>query len=208
MKEETRRARHRDITQAAYRLLREHGYNATSMLRIAKAARASNQTMYRWYGDKRGLFAQMVADNAELIGDSIRQVMEETDDPLATLERLGPVLISVLLSEHPVLLNRAAASDSTGELGKVIAEGGRDRIVPLIAELVERAMRDGKLHFACSRAAADLYVDLMIGDLQIRRVIGAIDALTERQVAARARSAFDAFLQLGGKPGQSPERSS
>ncbi|WP_237352646.1 TetR family transcriptional regulator [Rhizobium leguminosarum] len=34
------------------------------MLDIAKAAKASNETLYRWYGDKNGLFQTMVESNA------------------------------------------------------------------------------------------------------------------------------------------------
>ena len=197
MKTEARAERHREISRVAYDLLRAHGYSATSMLRIARAAKASNQTMYRWYGDKRGLFQRMVEDNAGLIRDGLGKALAETDDPLVALERLGPVLISVLLSERPILLNRAAASDATGELGRVIAAGGRDRIVPLIEELVGRAKREGKLEFDCASVAANWYVDLMIGDLQIRRVIDAIEAPREEEIVARAKSAFVAFLTLG-----------
>ncbi|UUX50552.1 TetR/AcrR family transcriptional regulator [Nisaea acidiphila] len=197
MRTETRAERHREISRVAYDLLRAYGYNATSMLRIAKAAKASNQTMYRWYGDKRGLFQRMVEDNAGLIRDGLGKAMAETEDPLVALERLGPVLICVLLSERPILLNRAAASDCTGELGRVIAEGGRNKIVPLIEELVARAMRGGTLKFDSAAAAANWYVDLMIGDLQIRRVIDAIEAPTQKEVTARANSAFAAFLTLG-----------
>ena len=60
MRSEKKQARHEAITKAAYAQLAKNGYDGTSMLSIAKAAKASNETLYRWYGDKQGLFAAMV----------------------------------------------------------------------------------------------------------------------------------------------------
>ena len=65
MKEENRLKRQGEIEQAAYALLREDGYGNISMLKVAKRAKASNETLYRWYGDKLGLFGALVAKNAE-----------------------------------------------------------------------------------------------------------------------------------------------
>ena len=47
MRDEKRRERHEAIAAAAYEALAEHGYGGASMLRVAKAARASNETLYR-----------------------------------------------------------------------------------------------------------------------------------------------------------------
>ena len=58
--DEARQRREAAIHAAAYALLAEHGYGGTSMLRVARAARASNETLYRWYGGKDGLFTAMV----------------------------------------------------------------------------------------------------------------------------------------------------
>jgi AcrR family transcriptional regulator len=63
MRQEARAKREAEIHAAAARLVAERGYGATSMLTIAKAARASNETLYRWYGDKLGLFKSMVVAN-------------------------------------------------------------------------------------------------------------------------------------------------
>ncbi|MCP4433742.1 MAG: TetR/AcrR family transcriptional regulator, partial [Gammaproteobacteria bacterium] len=54
-REEIRSARQYRIEEATYELLAESGYHACSMLSIAKRAKASNETLYRWYGDKVGL---------------------------------------------------------------------------------------------------------------------------------------------------------
>ena len=55
MKSETRTERQKQIESAAYLVLEKKGFSGASMLAIAKQAKASNETLYRWYKDKNGL---------------------------------------------------------------------------------------------------------------------------------------------------------
>lgn len=64
MKRETQLIRKDQIERAAYEVLKEKGYAGASMLSIARKARASNETVYNWYGDKAGLFKALVQRNA------------------------------------------------------------------------------------------------------------------------------------------------
>lgn len=48
MREEKRSLRQQQIEAAAYEVLEAKGYGGTSMLGIAKQARASNETLYNW----------------------------------------------------------------------------------------------------------------------------------------------------------------
>ena len=171
MREDTKAGRQAEIEKAAYKLLKKKGYGRTSMLSIAKAANASNQTLYRWYGGKNGLFKTMVASNAEATRVALETAMRENLDPLTTLECVAPILLSMLASENAISLNRAAAADESGELGATIAAGGRDSVFPLIEELMRRGLNSGALTAPSAGAAAEWFLCLLIGDMQIRRVI-------------------------------------
>lgn len=178
---DTRRA---EIEEAAFRLLAEKGYKATSMLAVARAAKASNETLYNWYGNKQVLFQAIVERNAALARDTLQQALAGADVLDDTLARLGPLLLRLVTGEKAVALNRAAAGDvfDTGTLGAAIAGGGRNALVPLIAQLIGRAYPDA----ADPGDAAEAYIDLLIGDLQIRRVIGTLPVLDEAAITARA----------------------
>ena len=63
--------REEEIEAAAYRLLEERGFAGTGMQAIAQAAHASNETLYRWYGDKTGLYRALITRNARLIVEQI-----------------------------------------------------------------------------------------------------------------------------------------
>ncbi len=196
MKEENRAIRQDQIEQAAYEVLREKGYASTSMLSIAKRARASNETLYNWYGDKVGLFRALVTRNA----DEVRAHLEESliGDRLAldTLRSLGPILLSLLTGVRAVALNQAAAADPSGELGVAIAEAGRETVAPLIQKTLEKARGDGALSFVDSHEAAELYLNLLVGDLQIRRVIGREPEPDAHYIAKRSQTALMYFCRL------------
>ena len=51
MKPDRKEARASQIEQVAFDLLDKRGAAGLSMRAVAKAARASNETLYRWYGD-------------------------------------------------------------------------------------------------------------------------------------------------------------
>ena len=197
-----RDARRQAIEEAAYRVLQRDGYKAASLLAIAREAKASNETLYRWYGNKQGLFAALVERNAQAARELLSEALAGAPEPLAVLEALGPLLLEIVTSERSVALNRAAAGDvyDTGTLGAALAAGGRARIVPLIADLLGRADSEGVLQIDDHAEAAEIYISLLIGDVQIRRAIGALALLEKPEREKRARRAL-AALRLLYAPG-------
>lgn len=199
MRQEARAKREAEIHAAAARLVAERGYGATSMLTIAKAARASNETLYRWYGDKLGLFKSMVVANTGAAKGTLDEALAGGKNPIETLTAIAPVLLNLVLSERAISLNRAAAADETGELGAAIAAGGRDALLPLIVGLMEEAMLRGEIDAPTPEVAAGWYFSLLIGDQQVRRVNRVIAEPTAAQVEERAQSALEAFRRLTAK---------
>ena len=198
MKQDRKQARRAQIEEAAYALISEKGFAGASMLNIAKRARASNETLYNWYGDKLGLFTAMVDSNARRVSDVLQQAHDQQGDPVETLNAIGPVLLDMLTGDRAVALNRAAAADPSGQLGQALAKAGRNSVAPLIAQTLEHARVDGLLHFDDPARAADLYLGLLIGDLQLRCVTGQIPAPDAETCKARARQAATHLRKLLG----------
>ena len=184
------------IFEAAYRLVAERGYAATSMLAVAKAARASNETLYRRYGDKRGLFARMVEENARSTRTTLEKAMLEEGDAVESLRIVSGLLLGMLMGERAISLNRAAAADETGELGRALAAGGRDAVMPLVGALMDRALSAGRIRAPSASQAAEWFVALLVGDMQVRRVNRVLAEPEPAEIEARAQAAFEAFLRL------------
>ena len=182
------------IETAAYGLLSLKGYKATSMLEVAKRAKASNETLYEWYGNKQGLFLSMVERSVAASRELLVSSLEGDQDLAAILDTFGPQLLQMLTSQRTIVLNRAAAGDvhDTGMLGRTITEGGRDAILPILAQVFDLSEPKGMTGYE----AAELYLDILISDLQIRRVIGVLPMLSETDVKARSDRARDIVLKL------------
>ncbi len=195
MRDETRAAREAEILEAAFAELLEKGYRGTTMLAVARRAAASKETLYAWYGDKCGLFRALVTANAAAIEGFLAQSLTREGDSEAALRRMGALLLALLLGERAVAINRAAAADVAegGALGQALAEGGRERILPLIRALLRRARKEGLLAFEADLEVAEVYLGLLLGDLQVRRIIGVAKEPGTREMEQRAARAV---LQL------------
>lgn len=191
-------ARRERIEAAAYAVVQESGYKSASLLSIARRASASNETLYNWYGSKAGLFRSLIEGNARDASAMLEAACRASADPIATLAALGPVLLAMVTGDKAVTLNRAAVADvgDTGTLGAAIAQGGRDTVFKLLTQLLAQAERDGAIACGSPEQAADIYIRLLIGDLQARRMIGALDELTPTQISERAGQALDCFQRL------------
>ncbi|MEZ5841695.1 MAG: TetR/AcrR family transcriptional regulator [Hyphomicrobiales bacterium] len=196
MRDETRDRRRQEIAEAAYAVLAENGYGGASMLAIARRAKASNETLYNWFGDKRGLFRMLVEANAEAASGVLADSLAGGADVAGTLERFGTALTAAILGDRAVALNRAAIADGSGELAEALASAGRESLLPLLDGIMSRIEPAGAFRTTSEMTAT--YLDLLIGDRQIRRVIGRLAAPDQTECEALSREALRKFRLLLG----------
>ncbi|SNS90105.1 TetR/AcrR family transcriptional regulator [Antarctobacter heliothermus] len=189
MRPENRTEREAQIAEAAYAVLAEKGFGGLSMLAVAKRAKASNETMYRWYGDKTGLFRALIQRNAA----QVTERLEALPPDATSLDDLGALLLDMLLSDRAVALNRAAAADPSNSLGAVLAEAGRGTVFPRLVAVFEHLCAAGEVT-GPPEAAAALWVDLLVGDWQLRCVTGAMSPPGPEARGARVRRASRGVL--------------
>lgn len=188
------------IVAAAYGLLERHGFAGTTMQALAREAHASMETLYRWYGDKTGLYRALIARNTDEVAAALDRSLARGASGLHRLAEAGPALLTMLLGPRAVALNRAAASDATGSLGQTLAQGGRDTLFPRLATVMQQALTEGALAGDTAEALTDLWLTLLIGDLQIRRVTGALPPLAPEAITRRADRALDMLCRLYAAP--------
>ncbi|GGA30440.1 TetR/AcrR family transcriptional regulator [Neptunicoccus cionae] len=196
-KQKDRRTR---IQKAAYTVLEKKGYKGASMLDIARQAGCSNETLYRWYGNKQTLFASLVAENAATVKAQLTQSIQEDGDTIEELRLLGPLLLELVTSRRAIALSRAAAGDvyHTGMLGDAIARESKNTIAPLVESLIRIALDRKLLHRSNCSEIADMFLTVLIGDTQIQRVTGVIPELTEAQKEDRTDKACAVIQKLYG----------
>ena len=96
---ETSSEKAEQILQGAMAEFLAHGYAATSMDRVASAAKVSKATVYSYFQDKEALFTALVEQLAE---ENFQLVFNEKmteGEPKVVLTRLGTTLLNQILTQ-------------------------------------------------------------------------------------------------------------
>ncbi|MEM8687942.1 MAG: TetR/AcrR family transcriptional regulator [Pseudomonadota bacterium] len=198
MREENRAKRRDHILDVAVEVLAERGYRDANMLEVARRAKASKETLYSWFGDKRGLFEAVIRRNAA----SVQTVMADqlaADAPLEeALTAFGRALLTLLMGDGAVALNRAAIAEAASDrtLADTLLAQGRQATLPAFIRYLDGQAERGHLNLSAPEDAAEDFLGLLIGDLQIRRLLGAAGQPGQAQIETRAQVATEKFLKL------------
>lgn len=200
MKPEARARRTNEILDAAVALLDERGYRDTDMLSVARRSSASKETLYSWFGDKRGLFQAAIERNARNVQEILNDSLEADAPPKPTLIAFGRAMLALLLGDSAVAINRAAISEcrSDPSLAETLAARGREATLPGLVRYLERQNDLGRLHVGDAAQAGEDALGLLLGDVQIRRLLGVFPAPGQAWIDARAERATERFLRLYG----------
>lgn len=163
------------------------------MLSIARRAGASKETLYAWFGSKDGLFAELIATNADEAAARIRDALTDETEPRATLEGFAAGLLALLVSPESIALNRSAMHAEP--LAADLLASGRHRVGPLVEAYLAAAAAAGHLDVDDPGDAFEVLYGLVVRDTQIRVLLGEPPP-SNRAVAEHARRAVDAFLRL------------
>ncbi len=195
------RDRRRDaIMDIAVEVLADRGYRDTTMLEVAKRASASKETLYAWFGNKRGLFEAVIRRNAEAVQSALAEQLAADAPTECVLTAFGRALLTLLLGDSAVAINRAAISEARSDpaLADSLAQAGRGATLPAFVGFLERQRERGLLSLGAADEAAEQFLGLLVGDLQVRRLLGLLPVPQEVEIAARANRAATAFMHLYG----------
>ena len=200
MRQDRKEKRQAEIEDAAYELLEKKGFEGTSMAMLAKQAKASMETLYRWYGDKNGLFSALVLRNSKDVLACLDAAEATEASPRDKLRKTSEALLSTLSGAKAIALNRAAVSDKTGTLGRLLSESGRAIVGPRLAALLISWRASGAVAFDNPKEAAMVFVNLLVGDHQIKRVTGVASPLTTDEVTGHVARTLEMFQKLYPPP--------
>ncbi len=200
-----------EILNVVEQLLGEKDYRQLTMSDIARACNGSKETLYRWFGSKTGLFAEMVRTSSNLIGKRMNNLFAAADaTPQMVLSGFCHQYLRTVLSESSVRVNRVAISgiNETPELAQLLIENGRDNAVPhlerYLGDLQERGII---VQSADMDDMVNTLLGLSVGDMQIRRLLGGLSVCPPddelKQAANRATARFLLIFTAPAKDGSS-----
>jgi AcrR family transcriptional regulator len=194
--------RREEILKVALSVLAERGCRGASMREIAERAQASKETLYAWFGDKRGLFGEVVSWQAERVDGALASSLElDAEDPSEVLRAFAVELQRLLLGDRVVVINRVAISEATSDptFAQILATKGRDGVVPKLERYLEGQRERGLLDLEDSGTAVAALIGLTLADQQVRRLLGVLPTPGPEQIEARAERAVHGFLTLFGR---------
>jgi AcrR family transcriptional regulator len=189
-------SRREEILQAGIEVLALDGWQGTSMTKIARRARASKETLYAWFGDKSGFFAELIELRAWRLDAAVSDVLQGELE--AGLTAWGEAVLAQYVGPDSIALHRAAISEAgRSDLGGVLAFCGRGAAMPRLARWLEQHADAGHLTLPeGALEAAEDYLALLKGDAQLLCLLDAAGPLRPADIARRATRATKLFLRL------------
>jgi AcrR family transcriptional regulator len=194
------------IVDAATDLFLTHGFGATSIEAVAQRVGISKRTFYHRFEDKPALFAAVVHRIIQRLRPRADVPLIEGADLQAMLERLAALILRAALSPHAIALHRLIVAESARfpKLAAVVArEGATEEAVKLIAGLLEREVKAGRLELDNPVFAAQQFLQMVIG-LPQRRAMGLGAPMSARELTAWPGDVVHLFLN--GCRGNEPRR--
>lgn len=185
------------VLDAALEMLAERGYAGATMGALAARAGVSKESLYTWFGDKRGLFGALVRRQAEAVDGALPDRLDPEADPRLVLRGVAEGLLRLLLGPESLAVNRAALGElpASGELAAELLAQGRRRSGPLVEEYLAGQHERGRLSVDDPAEAFGTLYGLVIQDSQIVALLGE-PPLGRRARRARAERAVERFLRL------------
>jgi AcrR family transcriptional regulator len=148
-----RSARRRQaILEAATEVFVRQGYLGATTDQVAAAASVSKQTVYKQFGDKQHLFAEVIGVTTAGVVDRLTAVVAralgDVTDVRAALRDLAGGFLRGLLQPDVLRLRRlvVAEADRFPEVGRAWFEQGFDRALVVLGEALHRLEERGLLH--------------------------------------------------------------
>ncbi|WP_275467333.1 TetR/AcrR family transcriptional regulator [Streptomyces noursei] len=138
-------ARHR-VLQVAAELLEEGGSEAVSTRAVATAAGITAPALYRMFGDKDGLLAELATHGFEMYLAEKHEALSRSEDPVADLHRGWDLHVDFGL-RHPAFYLLMYGTARPGR-----KPPAADEAHALLVSLLDRAAADGRLRVPVEEA--------------------------------------------------------
>ena len=185
------------ILAAAKRSFLAAGFGAVSMDTIAREAGVSKATVYAHFAGKEELFGAVIGRECEhyFARFSVREL--DPREVRTSLIVLGRRFLELLLSPDALALHRIILAEVTRfpVLGEVFWRAGPERERAQIEAFLKRAIASGTLTPADTRLAAEQFVALIRGDIQLRHLLRLEGDADRRGIGAAVDDAVATFLR-------------
>jgi AcrR family transcriptional regulator len=186
------------ILDAAFAAFMKNGYAASSTLEIATGARVSKRELYALVGNKQEMLIACISERAKRLQVPADLPVPHDRDTLAhILVSFGTKLVHEITDPTVIAVFRLAITEAVHapEVAQALDSIGREASRAALRQIMTRAQASGLLSGRPAELA-EQFGGLLWGNLMVSLLLGVAPRPSSREVAARARDATAAFLQL------------
>ena len=190
------------ILEAAFAAFMKSGYAATSTLEIATRARVSKRELYALVGNKQKMLIACISERAQRLDvPADLPVLRDRETLAQVLASLGTKLIREISDPTVIAVFRLAISEvvQAPEVPRALNSIGRETSRAALRKIMARAQASGLLRGRPAELA-EQFSGLLWRDLMVSLLLGVVERPNPHEIAARARAAAAAFLQLHPLP--------
>lgn len=190
------------ILEAAFAAFMKNGYATTSTLDIATRARVSKRELYARVGNKQEILIACIGARAKRLKVPADLPVPRDRDILAqVLASFGTQLVREITDPTVITVFRLAIADAvrTPEVAQALDSIGRETSRAALRQIMTQAQASGLVEGRPAELA-EQFGGLLWGNLMVSLLLGVAERPSSREIAARARDATAAFLQLHPLP--------
>jgi AcrR family transcriptional regulator len=190
------------ILDAAFAAFMRSGYAATSTLEIATHARVSKRELYALVGNKQEMLIACIGARARRLQVPADFPVPHDRETLAhVLASFGTQLVREVTDPTVIAVFRLAIAEAVHapEVAQALDSIGRETSRAALRQIMARAQASGLL-IGRPAELAEQFGGLLWGNLMVSLLLSVAKRPNSREVAARARDATAAFLQLHPLP--------
>jgi TetR/AcrR family transcriptional regulator, mexJK operon transcriptional repressor len=188
------------ILTGAKRSFLAAGFGAVSMETIAREAGVSKATVYAHFAGKEELFGAVIGRECERYFARFSASELDPSDVRTSLTVLGRRFLELVLSPDAIALHRIILGEVIRfpVLGEVFWRAGPERERIQIEAFLKSAAASGTLTLPDTRLAAEQFVSLVRGEIQLRQLLRLGAEAGQREIQVAVEAAVNTFLRAFG----------
>ncbi len=162
------------LLAAARQIFLEKGYAGTSIDEVVQRTGGSKASVYKYFGSKEGLFAEMFAEHCQVILASLAIPNTMTDNLEQTLTLFAERVLVAFVDGERIAMIRALIAEAARfpDLAQMAYNTGPKHGLGLLADFLQRHHQAGLINCPHPDIAAIQFMEMIKGHVQWRALLG------------------------------------
>jgi AcrR family transcriptional regulator len=162
------------LLDAARQIFLEKGYAGTSIDEVVQRTGGSKASVYKYFGSKEGLFAEMFTQGCQTFLATLAIPNELSDNLEQTLTQFAERVLVAFVNPERIAMIRALAAEASRfpDLAEMAYNTGPKHGLGLLADFLQRHHQAGMINCPHPDIAAIQFMEMIKGHVQWRALLG------------------------------------